>query len=252
MAESEAAELDLGKLAAILLKRWWALLAAALIGGAAAFAVTSFLITPRYTATVKMYVNNSTEAGPSITSSDISASKSLVETYITIIRSDTVLGEVSGKTGYGYSVKELDKMLTAGALNATEVFYVSITNPDAARAAELANAIADAAPRHLAEIVYGSSLKIVDRAKPPEEPSSPDYVKNTAIGAAAGLCIASAAFITLSLFDTRINTDDDLAALSDIPVLGVISDFRETARAKYGYGYGGAAGKAGREGGASA
>jgi capsular polysaccharide biosynthesis protein len=238
--DSETIEIDLRKLAIVLVRHWWVLVLGTLVGGAAALGITRFLITPQYTATVKMYVNNSTESGSSITSSDISASKSLVETYITIIRSDTVLGEVAELTGYGYEPPDLNEMLSAGALNATEVFFISITHPSAVRAAVLANAIADAAPRHLAEIVDGSSLKIVDRAKTPTEPSSPDYIVNTAIGAAAGFLIPSAVFVLLALFDVRINTADDLAALADAPVLGVISDFDSVSHSKYGYGgYGG-------------
>jgi capsular polysaccharide biosynthesis protein len=183
-----------------------------------------------------LYVNNSTENGAStVTSGDITASKSLVETYITIIRSDTVLDEVVYRAGLLYSPSVLNKMLTAGALNSTEVFYITITNPNPTIAANLANAISDVAPRYLMEIVDGSSVKVVDKAKIPTEPSSPDMKKNIAIGALVGLFLACAVIVLVTVLDARINSESDLKSVSDLPILGVISDFQSASKSDYGY-----------------
>ncbi|MDR0671562.1 MAG: hypothetical protein LBF64_04540 [Oscillospiraceae bacterium] len=235
---TETTEIDLRKLASALLRRWWLLLGAALIGGAAALLITRFFITPMYAATIKLYVNNSIEPGvSSISSSDITASKSLVDTYITIIRSDTVLDEVLTLTGSGHTPASLNKLLTAGALNATEVFYITVTAVDPAEATLLANAIADVAPKHLSEIVDGSAAKVVDRAKLPTEPASPNVMINTAVGALLVLLLAAAAVTFSAVFDVHVLSETDLRGLSDLPVLGVISDFQAAAKSRYGYYY---------------
>jgi capsular polysaccharide biosynthesis protein len=235
LIENEVVEIDLRKLLQAVLRRWWIIFLALLVGAGGAFAVTRFLMTPLYSATIKLYVNNTTESAKSITSSDITASKSLVETYITIIRSDAVLGEVINRTNAGYTVKELDEKLTAGALNSTEVFYMTITTPDPALSAELANAIAETAPIHLAEIVDGSSVKVVDKAKVPDTPSSPSFSKNTAIGALAGVLVSGAVIVMTVVFDVRIMSESDLQAISDMPVLGAITDFNAVGKSGYGY-----------------
>jgi capsular polysaccharide biosynthesis protein len=232
-------EIDLGKLAGAVLRRWWAVICAALVGGLIAFAVTRFFMVPLYSATVKLYVNNTTETAKSITSSDIVASKSLVETYITIIRSDAVLEEVLEKTGANdYTAKSLNAMLTAGALNATEVFYITVTSAFPAEATALANAIAEVAPEHLSEIVIGSSVKIVDAAKTPSEPSSPSYMMNCAIGLLLGAMLSILAVALLAALDARIVAEPDLQSISELPVLGAITDFSVASRPGYGYGYG--------------
>jgi capsular polysaccharide biosynthesis protein len=228
-------EIDLRKVAAALLRRWWAIAAATAAGCALALGATALLMAPQYSATIKLYANNAAEATKTITSSDITASKSLVETYIAIIRSDTVLDEVLAKTGAGYTRSQLDGMLAAGALNSTEVFYVTVTGPDAKEAAELANAVADTAPGRLAEIVDGSSVKIVDKAKTPQAPSSPSYPKNAALGAAAGLLLACGAIGAAAALDVRVATEEDLKAIADLPVLGTVTDFGSAGKAGYGY-----------------
>ncbi|MDR3294487.1 MAG: hypothetical protein LBT26_01480 [Clostridiales Family XIII bacterium] len=241
MDESKEIEIDLKKLASALWRRWWLLLLAVCVGGGIALAYTYMFVIPEYSATVKLYVNNSTETAASVTSGDITASKSLVETYITIIRSDMILDEVIERTGADYTPQEVNKMLTAGALNATEVFYITITNPYPLKALELASSISDVAPDYLSDIVDGSSVKIVDRAKIPTKPSSPDYRKNTALGALAGLFIVGAILVIMAVFDVRISSEDDLGAVSELPILGVISDFRYADKPEYGYGYAGPA-----------
>jgi capsular polysaccharide biosynthesis protein len=235
LTENDVVEIDLRKLLQAVLRQWWIIALALAIGAGGAFAATRFLMTPLYSATIKLYVNNTTESAKSITSSDITASKSLVETYITIIRSDTVLDEVIDRTSANYTAKELDEKLTAGALNSTEVFYMTVTTPDPALSAELANAIAETAPIHLAEIVDGSSVKVVDTAKVPVAPSSPSFRKNTAIGALAGVFLSGAAIAMTVVFDVRIMSENDLKMISELPVLGTITDFASAGKSGYGY-----------------
>jgi capsular polysaccharide biosynthesis protein len=231
-------EIDLKKLILALLRRWWLIAAAALVGGTAALLITHYLITPLYSATIKLYVNNSAESGKLISSSDISASKSLVDTYITIIRSDAVLDQVIEKTRLAdVTPKKLSANLSSGALNATEVFYITITDADPAIAADIANTIAEIAPEHLLEIVDGSSVKVVDFAKVPEEPSSPNLLQNVAIGLFLGFAAAAAAITLFVVFDARLSSSLDLRELSELPVLGIITDFTLAERFSY-YSYG--------------
>ena len=238
-------EIDLRKLVTAVLLRWWVVVLAAAVGTVGAYCVTKYQMTPKYSATAKMYVNNSTEISKSITSGDISASKSLVDTYITIIRSDTVLDDVIENVDSVSTPAELNSMLTAGAINSTEVFHITVTHPNPDVAAMLANAIAEAAPIHLSEIVEGSSAKIVEKAKVPKSPSSPDVRKNTMTGGLGGLLLAVAVLVLIAVFDIHINSEADLGYISELPVLGVISDFKSDNLSRYGYASAAAADKAG-------
>ena len=68
-------------------------LAAAVLSGL----VTHFAITPQYSSTVKMYVYSNSDrisTDSSISSSELDASQELINTYIYILKSDTVLEAV--------------------------------------------------------------------------------------------------------------------------------------------------------------
>ena len=86
--ETDEIEIDLLKLGQILLRKAGAIIAVTLLAAAAAFAISFFLITPQYTSTAMMYVNNSNISvggSFSISSSELTAAQSLVDTYVVIL-----------------------------------------------------------------------------------------------------------------------------------------------------------------------
>ena len=89
-------DVDLRKLFLYYLNHWKTILASGLVLALLAFAVTFFWITPQYRASVTVYVNNTTSSQnvDAITGSNLSAAQQLVNTYISILQSKTVLREV--------------------------------------------------------------------------------------------------------------------------------------------------------------
>lgn len=225
-------EIDLKELMMILLHRIWLIIGVTILAGALVFGFTRLFVKPQYTSSIKMYVNNSTSSKGNMSSADLSAAKSIVDTYITIIQSDTVLSDVISNAESDLTTSQLSQMISARSLNNTEVFQVNVTNPDPTDAYNLANSIADTAPDYLTEIVEGTAVKIIDRAKFNDIPVSPNYLQNTLIGMVLGFMLATGLVLLLSFMDTRIKSEQDLQKVSDLPVLGAISDFnnaRDTA-----------------------
>lgn len=228
-------EIDLKELFLILWHRIWIIILVTILSGAVVFGFTRFLVKPKYTSSIKMYVNNSTTSKANMSSSDIAAAQSLVDTYITIIQSDTVLTDVIGRSNSLYTTGQLNKMISARSLNNTEVFQVNVASEDPNEAQALANSIADTAPEYLSDIVTGTSVKIIDRAKFSDVPTSPNILSNTMIGLVAGFMLASGLILLVSLMDTRIKTEQDLQRITDLPILGAISDFENASSNNYGY-----------------
>ena len=183
-----------------------------------------------YRAGVTVYVNNSRsgERADSITSGEMTASQQLVRTYVNIITSDRVLEKVIETAQLNCTSDELRKMMTTEQVSNTEVFKVYITHPEPENAAYIANAIADVAPADIADIVEGSSTKIIDYAKVPKEQFSPNIRKNTI---ALSLFFLTAA----SLFDVRIKEEEDLKTIANYPLLGSIPDFTQLGNSRSGY-----------------
>lgn len=240
--DNEEVEIDLLALARALWHRAWAIILAMLIGGAAMFSYAAFLVTPLYQAKALMYVNSSSlsvgNTKLSISQAELSAAQSLVDTYIVILNSRTTLNDVIKEAEVPYTYEELSSMISAEAVNATEVFEVVVTDANPQEAEKIANAIADILPNKIAAIVEGSSARIVDYAVVPSQKSSPNITKLTAMGLLLGFVLSAGAIIVLELMDETIHDEDYLIQNFDLPVLAAIPDMMNSGKDKGYYKYG--------------
>lgn len=214
--------MDLRQLVMLLKKRLLIILVSTLLLGAGAYFYSSSFVTPLYTATVKMYVYNDAERSGMMTTSELNAAKSLVDTYIVIIRSDTVLDRVAESLGLDTGTEHLGSILSAGSIDSTEAFSVSITHSDPALAQSIVNEIAAIAPEEIIRVVKAGSVEVIDYAKLPEFPVSPNIATNTLAGALAGFVLSFGGVVIYELFDTKIRDEGDLTREFDIPVLGSV------------------------------
>jgi len=234
----EYREISLKALFVCVLKKLWIVAITVIVFGCAAFVITTFVITPQYSATIRLYADNKTEATSSLTSSDVSAAKSLVDTYITIIKSNSVVDAIAKRSGLEYSAEQIKTMISAKSVNGTEVFDVSVTGAVPEECAVIANEIATLAPSKISRIVNGSSVKIIDSAKVPTSPISPSLPKNVLIACLLGLAISCVSVVIAYMSDTTIYNEDDIKEFCTLPVLGIFPDLRKGSPDDYGYEYG--------------
>lgn len=172
--------------------------------------------------------------------SDLNASERLVNTYMEIVKSNTVLEKVARNDNLDYSVEGLRKMVSTQAVQNTEIFYVKVTSANPHHAQLLANQIAMDAPEEIMNFVEATSVKVIDYAMLPTESSTPNVKLNTAIGLLLGLVLSVLLALLLDMLDVKIRSEEDLRRLTDLPVLGVIPSIENGNRGKVvGYIYGG-------------
>ena len=221
----ETTELDLKHILKTLLAKKLFIIIMILFFGNAAFFSTYFLMTPKYTSYISMYVNNVKNVSDTRTDiNDMQASARLVNSYISILESTTVLKKVANDSNLGYTTKEIKDMMATEVVPNTEIFRVNIENADPNHAAIIANAIADITPNELSKFVEASSVKVIDFATPAVEPSSPNIKINTAIGILLGFMLSIGIVLLREIFDVRIKTEEDLNKMFDLPVLGSIPE----------------------------
>lgn len=231
-------EIDLKELVSACLRKIWLILVCTVVAATVVYIYTALFVTPMYRTEATFYVNNSVIAGDSqkITSSDLATAQRLVLTCTNIIKSDTVLEKVAERAELDMSAAALRGIISASDIDETEMFRVQVQHKDPVQAAKIANTIADVAPQEIANIIVGSTTKVVDRAKIPAHPYSPNLTTNTVLGALAGLVISVAVVVVTALLDVRIKSEDDLTDICDIPVLGVIPEFIEDTKSGFGAG----------------
>ena len=238
--EREIMEIDLWKLIMVFVQRWKLIVASGLIMALLAFGYTAYFVTPLYRANVTIYVNNinANETIEYISASNLATAQQLVNTYVNMIRSNTVLEKVAESAGLNYTPTQIRNMMTAAQKGETELFDVFISHPDPEMAARIANAIAEVAPGEIAEFVEGSSTKIIDYAQVPTNYYTPSYQRNIAVGGVIGLLLAAGWVFLGHVLDVRVKDEEDLAAMYDLPLLGQIPNFNESNKNKesrYGY-----------------
>ena len=240
--KGDFAEVNLKRLVDALIGKLWLVILAALAGASIVLAITYFLITPQYESSAMFYVNNNSisvgEATLSIDSSDITASKSLVNTYIVILNTRETLNDVIDYAGVNRKYSEVEDMITAEAVDDTEVFRVVVTTEDPEEANLIANAIAYILPKRIASIVEGTSAKVVEAAVIAARPSSPSYTMNTLIGFLLGFVFAVGVIVMQEMLDITIRKDEDVEQVCKHPILAMVPDMNAPSKGSGYYGYG--------------
>lgn len=226
MENNEEMEIDLLELASALLDKWIAILTTTVLGAVIALVFTVFFITPKYESSISFYVNNSSVnlggTKLSLTTGDINAAQELVSTYIVILNTRNTLDDVAKSAHVDYSFEQLSSMISANAIDNTEVFKVTVTSSDPKEARAIAKTIGEVLPLKITSIIEGCSARIVDNPVVADHHSSPSTKKNTMIGALVGFVLSCAIVVIKFLTNDIIRTEDDLKNAFDVPVLASI------------------------------
>ena len=227
-------EVDLAGLLSAILRHWWLLLLAAVGAALIMLAYTRFFVTPLYQSSVSFYVNNGQRSEEKISNADITASQNLVDTYIVILKYGTTLDEVIEDAELDCTSAQLSGKIDCKAINGTEVFQVMVTDPSPEMAAKIAKSISKVLPDKVADVIEGSSVKIVREASVPTSPVSPNVKKNVLAGAIAGILLSGLIVSLRFILDDRIR--DAARMLKEqysYPVLAVIPDLTSSSKGYY-------------------
>lgn len=235
--ENKDIEIDLGKIFYKMRNKFIYIIIFTIVAAIVSGLITHFCVKPRYSATTKMYVYSNTDrisTDSTITSTELTASQDLVNTYIYILKSDTVLEAVIKDLDLNISPSVLRSGISAQQADKTVAFEVTVTASGPKTAAKIANSIAKIAPKEIVRVVKAGGVEIIDYAKVPTKPSSPNLSLNITIAALAAMFISFVAFFLYELFDTTITSERDIIGEFDIPILGTVPNLENnTENSKY-------------------
>lgn len=234
-------EIDIGRIFYAVMERIWRVVIVSVLCAAMVFGYTYYFVTPQYQADAMFYVNNNSfsvgDAALSISNGDLVTSRGLVDSYIVILKTRETLNEVIDYAGADLTYGQVSGMISASAVDETEIFRVTITNPDPHEAEKIANAIAYILPKRIGNIMDGTSAKIVDSAVVPAAPSSPSYTKNAMIGFLLGFLLCAGSIALKVIFDTTIRSEEDIEQVCTHPVLSAVPNMQGGGKKKVRYDY---------------
>ncbi len=193
-----------------------------IIGCILALSYSLLLVTPKYTASSIILIQNfgAINSGESSTddyrvySSDLQASATLAKNCSILFAADPDMRKVLGTS-----------KMSVSSIDESNFMNITITADNPQVAADTANKIAEMAYDVYLEAFKTGSVSIIYEAEAPLKPSSPNVVKNGLFGIIGGLVIAFVISFIIEISDNTIKKDDDLYKLYNIPVFAEIIDF---------------------------
>lgn len=204
-------------------KRWKLILMITLAAGLISGAISYLLLTPIYQASAQILVNQK-DTENQFDANLLQSNVNLINTYSVIIKSPAILEKVIDELHLKQSVEDLNKHITVDSQENSQVFSLSVENPDAAKAAEIANTVSQTFQNEIQGIMNVDNVSILAKADVNENPLSvrPNPVLNIVIAVVAGLMLGMGIALLLNLMDTTLKDDEDVAALLGVPVLGSV------------------------------
>ena len=162
-----------------------------------------------------------------------------VSSFVALADSALVLDPVIDELGLDVTPQALRSRVSVSAPAGTSIVDVTVTDTNAGRAAEIANAITASLKNVTSDVVPTGpdgdeivTVTVVEPASESSRPVSPRPVVNIALGLIAGVVLGLGQALVRRLLDSRIRTRDDLEEITDAPVLASVVHHKGSDRAK--------------------
>ncbi|ARC58225.1 Tyrosine-protein kinase YwqD [Frondihabitans sp. 762G35] len=230
--------MEISEVLRVLRKGVWLIVALSIVGLAAGYAVTAN--TPKsYSSKVRLFVSVQTSGAQSAydVGQGSTAAQSKVKSYLDLVTSSNVLVPVIEELHLRTTPRVLAQSVKATTPANSVSIEISVTNTSPRLAAETANAIGKSFSNYVVKDIEtpddGSATPVkivpIEAAIPATTPTSPDLKIDLAFGLLAGLAVSIALVFLRATLDTRLQSTQDLASITEAPVIGGIG-FDATAR----------------------
>lgn len=202
--------------------------------GLLTFFYTVLFVKPQYQASAMVYVNNTNESTSTVSNSELTGAKGLLDLYVVVLKSEDTMDLVRKTAQLDYSSAQLANMVNASSVNNTAIFRITATAKDAAEAKLIVDTVVSVLPDRIESVFTHGTVTTVSEARLPKQPSSPHTVRNTLLGASVGLVISAAAVVIVKMLDNKVHDEDYLTNTYHIPVLAVVPNLRARSKSTYG------------------
>lgn len=201
------------------------------VGGSVGY----LLVTPKiYQATSIVYVSTGSAKNAGDLQQGSNFSQQAAMNYAAITRSPLILDPVIKQLGLNTTASELAKSLNVVAVATTTLFTITASSESPGHAAQLANTVARSAMTEITllekpenpDIPALVKLSQIQTATVPTDASSPATKPTLAFGLIVGLLLGLVIAILMFVLDTRVRGAQDLAAITDRPILATVPRVR--------------------------
>ncbi|HEL1837355.1 TPA: capsular biosynthesis protein CpsC [Streptococcus suis] len=223
--EVNAIEIDVLFLLKTIWRKKFLILLTAVLTAGLAFVYSSFLVTPQYDSTTRIYVvSQNVEAGAGLTNQELQAGTYLAKDYREIILSQDVLTQVATELNLKESLKE---KISVSIPVDTRIVSISVRDADPNEAARIANSLRTFAVQKVVEVTKVSNVTTLEEAVPAEEPTTPNTKRNILLGLLTGGILATGLVLVMEVLDDRVKRPQDIEEVMGLTLLGIVPDSKK-------------------------
>ena len=188
-------EIDLLELARLLWSHALQIAAAGIAAAVICLLVCTFVLTPRYQASVNLIVNSRQDGN-----------------------------DVIEQLGLDMTYRQLLACVSVDGVGSTQIMSITVTNEDPALAGKIVQAIAETAPDVIVDKVEAGSCKVVSDVEITSNPVFPQTKKYVLTAALGGIVAACGILVLDHLLHDYIVDSEDIQKKLELPVLGLIPE----------------------------
>lgn len=187
--------------------------------------ISFFFLTPVYSSTAQIIVNQSKNEQQTINTGEIQTNLQLINTYSVIIKTPAILDVVKEELNLDRSTGAINSQISVANEQNSQVVNITVQDTDPKMAADIANTVASVFQKEIVTIMNVDNVQILSPAVVTENqsPVKPQPVLNMAIGLVVGLMLGVGLVFLLEYLDNTIKNEQDIEKILELPVLGAIT-----------------------------
>lgn len=197
----------------------------------------SVLAKPIFTAETQLFVAIQNSGSITDLQQGNTFSQARVQSYVRTAVTPAVLSPALTELGLDLTPQEFAGKVRASAENNTVLISISVSDPSASQAANMAQAVASSLAATVENLEKSDSeasspvkLTIITPAAIPESPSTPNSRLNVLVGFLVGLALGIAVAVMRTALDNKVRGEADLRKVTEAPVLGGITFDKDASR----------------------
>jgi len=186
---------------------------------------TFVIVAPKYTAESSITIQVDISATTTSEQSALSVAQNLVSTYKAFVVSNLVLDAVILDTPElaDYTTAQLESQITVSTVTGVPIIYISVENVSPELAAEIANTVIEKSiEASTGYDLLKDKLKVLDVAKVPTAPSSPNKMLNVVISFLIGGILSLGIVFLKELFNNKFKTATEMEKFLNINVIATV------------------------------
>lgn len=162
-----------------------------------------------------------------ITQSELSLSKSLVDTYAEIVKSRRVLEQVIEELNLDTTYEKLSNKISVASVNNTEIIKIIVTDTDPTEAKNIANVTANYFTKEVVDLYKVNNVNVLDEANTTNIPYNINVAKQIIIYLFIGFIIGAGVLFVIFYFDRTIKSAEQVEQKIKLPILGSVEEFNK-------------------------